>query len=130
MYQNTVSNTLAAYRIFVADEAGEELEPAATICEHVLRERVHQLKKWGKQLDRTQFEWAVIEMEELGEVAREIFDITLANPEEAPDPEQYNDLRSEWVQVAAVAIAAIEALDNLCDGRVPGYGEVVRTEET
>ena len=68
----------------------------------VAAERDRQDKKWGVQLHDPQW-WLVILAEEVGEVARAIF--------EADDAGVREDYRAELVQVAAVAVAAIESLD-------------------
>lgn len=61
-------------------------------------EREHQDKEWGEQNHEPAY-WLAILVEEVGEAAKEIVDY---NP--------YN-LRNELVQIAAVAIAAIESLE-------------------
>ena len=71
---------------------------AYDICHEVQLERERQYKKWGQQ-DHDEDRWMVILMEEVGETARAIFE---------DDPANY---REELVQVAAVAVAAIEAFD-------------------
>lgn len=71
---------------------------AYDVCHDVMTERMRQFKKWGVQ-DHDEDRWMVILMEEVGEVARAIFD---------ENPDNY---REELVQVAAVAVAAIEAFD-------------------
>lgn len=68
------------------------------ILENVYDERKRQHEKWGVQ-DHDEDRWIVILMEEVGEVARAIFE---------DDPANY---REELLQVAAVAVAAIEAFD-------------------
>lgn len=64
----------------------------------VVTERERQDKKWGEQ-NHTPDKWLVIEMEELGEAARGSFENDLAN------------YREEMIQVAAVAVAAVESYD-------------------
>jgi len=71
---------------------------ASAVLKDVLSERYKQDAKWGQQ-DHDEDRWMVILMEEVGEVARAIFDENPAN------------YREELVQVAAVAVAAIEAFD-------------------
>lgn len=73
-------------------------EIVCDILGDVLHERESQHTKWGQQ-DHDEDRWMVILMEEVGEVARAIFD---------ENPDNY---REELVQVAAVAVAAIEAFD-------------------
>jgi len=64
----------------------------------IINERILQDKKWGKQ-NHCPFVWLAILGEEVGEANKAIL--------------QYNDYRNEMIQVAAVAIAAIESLDTL-----------------
>lgn len=72
----------------------DELAPA---YRSVALERVRQDKKWGASAFRPPPSLAVL-MEEVGEVAQAILE----------DP---GNLRAECVQVAAVAIAMVEAID-------------------
>jgi len=71
----------------------------------VADERARQLVKWGVQVHRP-LAWLAILTEEVGEVAKELADCYAggAGLREA-------EYRAELVQVAAVAVAAIEALD-------------------
>lgn len=64
----------------------------------VIKERVRQDSKWGEQ-NHDLNKWLVIEMEELGEAARAAFE------------DDYSNYREEMIQVAAVAIAAVESYD-------------------
>ena len=78
-------------------------------------ERKHQLKKWGDQHHGHAW-WLVIETEELGEVARAIFewrddsDAGLLTDQGRAKRDAL--IRSELVQVAAVAVAWIEDIDS------------------
>lgn len=121
-------NRTAQWRVSVvgdADNLVELIEPAVNISEELLAERFRQLTKFGNQNERSAHEWLSIEMEELGEVAREVYEINeLHNKYQAEtDPEKKEqlryvmvermvNLRKEWLQVAAVAVAAIEAFDH------------------
>lgn len=71
----------------------------------VLYERVRQVRKWGPQR-HVPGKWLSILIEEVGEVAQEINDASEAGREL-----DWGEYRAELVQVAAVAVAAIEALD-------------------
>lgn len=73
------------------------------VLEDVAVERLRQLAKWGDQHHDDAW-WCVIEAEEFGEVAREVY-------EKAPA----SRLREELVQVAAVAVAWIEDIDSRGD---------------
>jgi len=70
----------------------------------VAYERQHQDRKWPKQATDPNTPWLGILTEEVGEVAR----ATLDNAEDGPQ-----DLRSELIQVAAVAVAWVEWLDRI-----------------
>lgn len=76
------------------------------IVNDVLRERIRQDDKWGIQ-DHEDGIWLAILGEEFGEVAKEVFE------EDHLLRSRRSELREELVQVAAVAIAWIEALDRL-----------------
>ena len=49
----------------------------ATVIEHVLAERERQEELWGDQVNNTDETWSVIAMEELGEVARNVYESQL-----------------------------------------------------
>jgi len=76
-----------------------EIEVArATVLENVLAERERQDSIWGDQIDNSDSVWALIALEELGEVAKDINDIKLGSA------------YTEVIQVAAVMIAWAESL--------------------
>ncbi len=68
-------------------------------------ERMRQLNKWGVQR-HTPERFLTVLIEEVGEVAQEINDAA-----EHERPLNRKAYRNELVQVAAVAVAAIEAID-------------------
>lgn len=70
----------------------------------VLAERVAQDKRWGQQ-DHPPHAWLAILTEEVGEVAKEVADATAGGEWR---PVEY---RTEMVQAAAVALAAVESFD-------------------
>jgi NTP pyrophosphatase (non-canonical NTP hydrolase) len=72
----------------------------APILMEVLQERIKQEKKWGQQ-NHEPLKWNAILGEEFGEVSKAILE---------KDKKNY---REELIQVAAVAIAAIDSLDRL-----------------
>ena len=74
----------------------------------VSRERWKQNKKWGKQ-DHPPSVWVSILGEEFGEVAQAANDACLGLA--APDLQKLSLYRAELIQVAAVAKAMIENLD-------------------
>ena len=73
----------------------------------VRRERKNQDLKWGQQ-DHGDFEWVSILTEEVGEAAT---DANEANFPSGRNVGDYSLLRSELLQVAAVAVAWVEAID-------------------
>lgn len=73
------------------------------IVEEIFAERVRQDAKWGEQ-DHTPSRWLDILMEEVGEYAKAILPLAFGGGSLA-------EAREEMVQVAAVAIAAIESID-------------------
>jgi NTP pyrophosphatase (non-canonical NTP hydrolase) len=75
-------------------------------CLAVHRERRAQDAKWGPQ-DHDATVWLAILAEEVGEAAQEV--LTQRVGKEAGNG--HGDLREEVVQIAAVAVAWIEALD-------------------
>ena len=68
------------------------------VLEHVLAERERQDLKWGDQVKNSDELWAVIALEEFGEVGREVYEKDL--------PKTY----MEVIQLAAVCFAWAEAL--------------------
>jgi NTP pyrophosphatase (non-canonical NTP hydrolase) len=72
----------------------------ARVLDMVSEERARQERKWGDQSAYSSLLWLAILTEELGEVAKAMLERTSAE-----------SLRRELTQVAAVAVAAIEALE-------------------
>jgi NTP pyrophosphatase (non-canonical NTP hydrolase) len=70
-------------------------------------ERIRQIEKWGDQRHDDAW-WCVIEMEELGEVARAVYE----RDTQTTRKRDTDQLRDELVQVAAVAVAWIEDIDS------------------
>lgn len=92
-----------------------------TVYEDVIRERARQDEKWGKQ-NHIQMIWLGILMEEVGEAAKEINEFHFRpgplyahndprNHTEDTRDKQRSRIREELVQVAAVAIAAVQSLE-------------------
>lgn len=81
-----------------------------SVLSEVAGERVAQNRKWGDQTSHAQGTWSMILMEEVGEVCEAVLE------------HQHGDwgmegVRKELLQVAAVAVAWIQALDfNSGDG--------------
>ena len=72
----------------------------ATVLEQVLLEREKQDLKWGDQTFNSDDHWTVILTEELGEVAREVYE------------KNESDMYTEIIQCAAVCFAWAEAFTN------------------
>lgn len=78
-------------------------------------ECAEQHDKWGVQ-EHSQLYWLGILVEEVGEVAKAIIEAGL--PGRRRNPATVVDLRTELVQVAAVAISMIACLDRVgVDGK-------------
>ena len=75
-------------------------------------ERMRQHKLWGIQ-NHADYKWLAILTEEVGEAAKEALEADAErNAGFLAQAKQYeNNMREELVQVAAVAIAFIEAID-------------------
>lgn len=81
--------------------------PLPRIFADIARERYRQIEKWGVQ-EHLPSTWLAILTEEVGEVAKEVQHIGGTS---VPLARAATDYRAELVQVAAVAVAALEALD-------------------
>lgn len=75
----------------------------AAVLVDVVAERERQDVKWGVQ-DHNDYVWNAILGEEVGEVSQALIDHQFKGAE-------FKDARAELVQVAAVAVAWIEAID-------------------
>jgi len=75
------------------------------ILMEVLQERIKQERKWGQQ-NHDPLKWNAILGEEFGEVSKAILEGDIKN------------YRDELIQVAAVAIAAIDSLDRMKTGEI------------
>ena len=71
----------------------------------VIVERHAQIARWGDQDHVDPHEWLAILTEEVGEVAKPVADARVKDF-------RLQEYREELVQVAAVAVAAIEAIDS------------------
>lgn len=80
--------------------------PAATglVMDHIVQERIRQDNKWGEQ-NHSPLEWLSILLEEVGEVAKEVNALHF----DGDSDEIRRKYRTELIQVAAVAAAAVEA---------------------
>lgn len=98
-------------------EQADVLWPDADIVEEVLNERLKQYEKFGDQNNLSQHEFLAILTEEVGEIAKDINDITYAAS--TIPPEDYisllKNLRNEWLQTAAVAVQGVRAMDAILE---------------
>lgn len=96
----------------------EAAQPAANIVADVVYERHAQMDKWGDQTDVPMDRYFTFLIEEAGEVAKELVE----KPYKQNEGETALDyrkrrlaycmlLRTELIQLAAVAVAMVEALD-------------------
>lgn len=76
----------------------------------VIQERARQDAKWGEQ-NHEPMAWMGILGEEFGELCEAVNETHFNNGEEARKKGGYENMRTEAVQVAAVAISFVEALD-------------------
>lgn len=72
-------------------------------------ERTRQLQKWGKQFHDLPV-WGLILGEEVGEVCEAVLNARYYDPETTGYAMKILSVRDELVQVAAVAVAMIEAI--------------------
>jgi len=84
----------------------ERRPPTLGVLQDIRNERERQESKWGEQ-NHTPVEWLAILGEEVGEACKEAITAHFHGPTDAI----VLAYRLEMVQVAAVAVAAIEALD-------------------
>lgn len=80
------------------------------VTDEVQEDRRRQNAKWGPQ-NHTPLEWMAILVEEVGEAQKEALEHHWRGEHYDDDPERLARYRAELVQVAAVAVAAIESLD-------------------
>jgi len=81
----------------------------AAIFSEIERERERQDKKWG-QRNQSPFAWCSVLGEEYGEVCHGALEHTYGN-------DNLDNYRYELIQVAAVAVAAIECVDRMINMR-------------
>jgi hypothetical protein len=80
------------------------------IFEEVNHELNNQTQKWGVQ-DHLPDKWMTILMEEVGEACKDALEAYPAGPPLRDRLGALEDWRAELIQVAAVAVAAIECFD-------------------
>lgn len=79
------------------------------VIQHIIDERDFQDNKWGTNRTHTPAEWLMILGEEVGEANKAALEARFGLDIEHDD--RIRDLRTELVQVAAVAVAIIEYID-------------------
>ena len=95
----------------VREERVRRIERSLTIYGEIQAERERQDVRWGEQ-DHHPVYWTGILAEELGEVAQAAIELNGRCARTMDDAEDaLRGLRLELVQLAAVAVAALECLD-------------------
>jgi NTP pyrophosphatase (non-canonical NTP hydrolase) len=79
------------------------------ILNEVADERIRQIEKWGEQNLRPS-QWLAVLGEEYGEVCRAVCEMELVLTEKR-DAKWWINYRMELVQLAAVAVQAVECFD-------------------
>lgn len=85
----------------------EVISPLTAELQDVLQERIRQIKKWGQQ-NHHPLEWLAILGEEVGEANKAAVEAHFPSNR---TPEDWAQYRKELIEVAAVAVAAVESLD-------------------
>lgn len=100
------------------EEKGEAMHPpfnlfrASMVLSEVIKERERQHAKWGQQ-EHTPFVWLSILTEEVGEAAKEANEALFSGRADGKvQADAIANLRTELIQVAAVAAAIVEDIDN------------------
>lgn len=136
MAQNeTLTPSLVEYATIDACEAGVEAlraqqerenpKPLTLAIRSVQAERKRQDEKWGDQNGNHPFEWVSILGEEYGELCEAVNETFFKNGDK-PERGGIDKMRKEAVQVAAVAVALIEALDKSDHGNIHDNPELVK----
>lgn len=111
------SKTFLGWKIngdFTPEEANA-LQADADVIEEVMYERLKQYNKWSDQSDRRQHEFVAIAGEEFGEVCQDINDLAYLELSDEQYHKHLLNLRNEWLQLAAVAVQAVVAVDKLLE---------------
>ena len=88
-------------------------EATGSVLAEVLGERQRQDAKWGQQTHAPEV-WLMVLAEEVGEANQAVFEALFPRFDKRAaerGPRNLSEYRQELVQVAAVAVAAIESLD-------------------
>ena len=86
----------------------KEPGPTESAIDLILEERRRQVEQWGDQVSNHPYEWMSILGEEFGELCGAVNETCFQNPKE-PELGGNDNIISEAVQVATVAIAIVEA---------------------
>lgn len=78
-------------------------------------ERLRQDAKWGENRQHSLPEWLAILSEEYGEVAHEVVELNWTRYTRDERELRLTDLRTELLQLAAVAVCIAESVDNDID---------------
>ena len=88
-------------------------ENTGAVLAEILAERQRQDAKWGQQ-DHDPSTWLMVLAEEVGEANQAVFETLFPRFDKRAaqrGPRTLAEYRQELIQVAAVAVAAIESLD-------------------
>jgi len=81
------------------------------ILEEVYAERAFQDGKWGAERHQNVLEWLGILAEEFGEFSKEAVEYHFTGTYGRTPAHYHQRMRAELIQVAAVAVAIVQALD-------------------
>lgn len=110
----------------IKEDAGkQDPKPLTLALQSVQAERNRQDEKWGDQSGNHPFEWMSILGEEYGELCEAVNETFFKNGDK-PERGGIDKMRKEAVQVAAVAVALIEALDKSDHGNIHDNPELVK----
>lgn len=102
--------------------------PRMYVLPDILSECDRQIKKWGDQSFRSLFEWQSILNEEVGEAAKAVNEYGFTSRRDPEEDRLFKlatayELREELVQVAAVAMSFIHAVDVKIREIMPDTGD-------
>jgi len=106
---STLTKITSATELPISIFTDAEYERMAKIFSNILSERKRQQVKWGDQSGNLNVVWSTILTEEVGEAAKAVLQLDFEHGDTR------EELRNELIQVAAVAVAWVEALDKNAD---------------
>jgi NTP pyrophosphatase (non-canonical NTP hydrolase) len=121
----TGSEAVHILKLLKEDAGKQDPKPLTLALQSVQAERNRQDEKWGDQSGNHPFEWMSILGEEYGELCEAVNETFFKNGDK-PERGGIDKMRKEAVQVAAVAVALIEALDKSDHGNIHDNPELVK----